>query len=272
MKFLPSGPLEELTTPDHIWAVVGVLFAWWFSTGGILLMNGLRPSTFKVSLGAVGAIAVAGVVGLWWSVGTTTTTAAWVGFGSALAIWGFHELAFLTGHLTGPNRDRCPPGLRGLDRFRAATATLVYHEVALFATLVVVLAVSWGEENQTGAAVFTVLWIMRLSSKLNLFVGVRYVNKQFIPKHLQHLVTYFGPTRLTPFLPLSIVVASLAGALCLPTFAAQGPAISATLVGTMLALGILEHVFLALPLADAALWRWAVRSGHGAAHTEPSDP
>ena len=253
----------SLTLPDHLWSVIGVLFAWWFSTGGILLMNGLRPATFKVSLVVVGLVAVAGACGLWWSAARTTTTAVWVGFASSLAIWGWHELAFLTGLITGPNRGPCPADARGVKRFRAATATLIHHEVALFATLVGVVALSWGEPNQTGAAIFSVLWVMRLSSKLNLFVGVRHVNTHFIPHHLRHLITYFGPSRLTPLLPLSIMFATVAGVVGLPAFAARSPAIAATLVGTLLALGILEHLFLALPLADAALWRWALRSGHG---------
>ena len=33
-----------------------------------------------------------------------------------------------------------------------------------------------------------------------------------------------------------------------------------TLVATLLALAILEHWFLVLPLPDAALWNWAVRA------------
>ena len=253
--------------PEHVWSVVGVLFAWWFSTGSILLMNGLNRATFRISLGVVGAFGLVGVFGIWWSAPQTTTAAAWVGFGSALSIWAWHELAFLTGLITGPNRSDCPPDVKGVARFKAATATLIHHELAVFTTMLALVGLSWGEPNQTGSAIFVVLWIMRLSSKLNLFVGVRHVNTHFIPAHLRHLITYFGPQKLTPFLPLSIGMAVLGGAVGLPAFAAGSPAIAATLVGTLLALGILEHVFLALPLADAALWRWALRSGHGAPPT-----
>ncbi|MGQ3045120.1 MAG: DUF3623 family protein, partial [Brevundimonas aurantiaca] len=35
-------------------------------------------------------------------------------------------------------------------------------------------------------------------------------------------------------------------------------AVSATLVFTLAALGSLEHLFLALPFRDGALWRWAL--------------
>lgn len=36
-------------------------------------------------------------------------------------------------------------------------------------------------------------------------------------------------------------------------------ALGGTLVATMLGLGLLEHVFLAVPLPDAMLWRWVIR-------------
>jgi hypothetical protein len=41
--------------------------------------------------------------------------------------------------------------------------------------------------------------------------------------------------------------------------------VGAALVGTMLALAIVEHFMLVLPLDTTALWRWAIRKHH---HTE----
>jgi hypothetical protein len=35
--------------------------------------------------------------------------------------------------------------------------------------------------------------------------------------------------------------------------------VGAVLVGTMLALAIVEHLMLVLPLDTTALWRWAIR-------------
>ena len=58
---------------------------------------------------------------------------AYIAFLSALAIWGWIELAFLSGIITGPNRAPCPPGAPGWDRFWRAVGTIAWHEVALIA-------------------------------------------------------------------------------------------------------------------------------------------
>jgi len=42
------------------------------------------------------------------------------------------------------------------------------------------------------------------------------------------------------------------------------------LVGTMLALAIVEHALLVLPVDTAALWRWALRFSGGASDAAPS--
>jgi hypothetical protein len=39
----------------------------------------------------------------------------------------------------------------------------------------------------------------------------------------------------------------------------EGVRLGRLVVGSLLALGVLEHVFLAVPLREAALWRWAMR-------------
>ena len=44
------------------------------------------------------------------------------------AIWGWHELSFLTGLISGPRTIACPPDASGWRRFIMATSTLVYHE------------------------------------------------------------------------------------------------------------------------------------------------
>jgi putative photosynthetic complex assembly protein 2 len=54
------------------------------------------------------------------------------GFLSALAIWGWIELAFLTGIITGPvNQTPLPEGHREWERFIRAWGTVAYHEMLL---------------------------------------------------------------------------------------------------------------------------------------------
>jgi putative photosynthetic complex assembly protein 2 len=240
-------------------AVGTVLISWWLSTGIVMLLNGLPRSTFKVSLGILTVLAVLSVPVVVVSSEETSDTHAYVAFGAALMMWAWHELAFLQGSIGGPRTLACPPGARGLRRFRLATATLIHHEVALFANLLCLIAVTWGSPNQVASVTFGVLWVMRLSSKFNLFVGVPYVNVKFIPAHMQFLVSYFGPRRLSAFLPLSLLAVLGIAAAATPVALSSAAAIGTTLVATMVVLGVVEHAFFALPIADAVLWGWAHR-------------
>ncbi len=101
---------------DTPWiAALIALFVWWFSTGAILWAvkradgrgRGAHGRVVMAGLplliaGAAGAIVSAGQPG-----------AAYLPFLSALAIWGWIELAFLTGCVTGPSRAPLSPVARG---------------------------------------------------------------------------------------------------------------------------------------------------------------
>lgn len=240
-----------------------VVGAWWLSTGLVLLLQARARSLLRVGL--TSSVALTGAAALVWSSAQDTSLGAYVGFGAALAVWGWHELAFLTGVLTGPRKAPCPPHLRGVERFRAATATLIHHEIALAATGLLLVALTWDAPNQAGPATFGVLWLMRISAKLNLFVGVPHANTALVPAHMRYLITYFGPARLSAWLPLSLCAVTGLAALVVPAVGSTPGA--STLVGTLLALGALEHVFLARPFGESALWRWAQPAGR----TVPAD-
>ena len=59
----------------------------------------------------------------------------------------------------------------------------------------VVLAVTFGAENQVGLWTYTALWVLRQSAKINLFLGVPVTNDELMPDAVQFLKTYFfrGP-------------------------------------------------------------------------------
>jgi putative photosynthetic complex assembly protein 2 len=116
---------------------------------------------------------------------------------------------------------------------------------------------------------------MRLSAKLNVFLGVRNLTEQFVPAHLRYLRTYFRRARLNPLMPVSllagtIVVARL-GRDALASGGTELFVVERVLVTSILALAVLEHVFLTLPVPDAVLWSWATRTRRGrqASTTEP---
>jgi putative photosynthetic complex assembly protein 2 len=240
-----------------------VLAAWWLGTAVVLLMVWLRRSTYRLSLAAVSATAAVGLVGLFFTREAVTPMGAYLAFLCALAIWAWHELTFLLGVVTGPRKQPSPNGVSGLRRFLLATATVIHHEVALAATLALVVALTWNQPNQVGTQTFLVLWVMRLSSKFNLFLGVRNVAEEFIPDHLRYLTSYFRKAKLNPLMPLSIAAATTATVMlaraALAPSADEFLRVGSTLVGTLLALAIIEHLFLALPVPDAMLWRWAVK-------------
>ena len=103
---------------------------------------------------------------------------------------------------------------------------------------------------------------MRLSTKFNIFLGVRNLTEEFIPPHLQYLRSFFRQGVSSPLLPASIVVgAGVAGGVLISAWGEMGEGVrlGRLVVGSLLALGVLEHVFLAVPLREAALWRWAMR-------------
>ncbi|HEU4536653.1 MAG TPA: putative photosynthetic complex assembly protein PuhE, partial [Polyangiaceae bacterium] len=233
-------------------AALFVLGLWWLSTGVVLRLVWLGRAAFRRSAAGATLLAAAGLYGLWWSAPRASAGAAYVAFASALAVWAWHELSFLLGAVTGPRTRPCPPGAAGWRRVGLATAALIYHELALALTLLAVFALTRHSTNQVGLETFFVLWIMRLSAKLNVFLGVRNLAEGFLPGHLRYLLSYARRARLNPLMPASLAAAGAAvvhlGARSLAAGAPPLAAVGGTLVTTLLALAALEHVFLALPL------------------------
>jgi putative photosynthetic complex assembly protein 2 len=106
---------------------------------------------------------------------------------------------------------------------------------------------------------FLILMVMRISAKLNIFLGVPHLPEAMLPERLSYLKSYFRTRRVNPLFPFSILVSTLA-AIFLGQRALQAEgaeAVGAALLFALLLLAILEHLFMILPLPDAALWRWA---------------
>jgi putative photosynthetic complex assembly protein 2 len=245
------------------WAPVAyTLLIWWFTTGLILLLDGLPRSSYRWSLGGAALLAFVGLVALHHTVAQTTIADAYIAFTSALLIWGFVELAFLTGVLTGPRRTDCPAGARGWQRLRAALAAILHHELALLAAGVAIAVVSG--VGHIGFWTFAALWLMRQSAKVNLYLGVRNTGEQFLPPELGYIASYFRRRPINLLFPWSVL--ALTGAAVLLSFAtlampAPGHEHTAlALLATLVVLGLLEHWFLVLPIDVDALWRWSLRA------------
>ncbi len=239
------------------------VFLWWFGTGAILFLDGLSPRTFRWSLLAWTALLCAGLAALWATADDGSVSGAYLAFTGAILVWGWNELAFLTGWVTGPRKAPSPPNASPWTRARHATAAILYHELALAASGAMIAALTWGGANSTGLLTFAVLWTMRLSAKINIHLGVPNPGESFLPDHLRYLANWFTVRPMNPFFPGALILALAAQGLlawaALHPAASPGEAVGLALVATLLALAILEHAFLVLPLPSAALWAWAKR-------------
>ena len=237
-----------------------VVLLWWGGTGALILLARaaeradrglLLPAATVVALGAgAAAVALRDMGG---------PPGAYLGFTVGILLWAWHELAFLSGAVTGPIRVPCPPERTGLPRFNHAVGTILHHEVALAATLALLALVSMGASNSMAFLTFLVLWGMRLSAKLNLFAGVPNPNDHLFPPRLAHLASLVPPRRMSWLLPVSLGgIALLAFLLFRGAYAADaGTASHASLLllGALVVLAGLEHVAMGLPLRLESLWR-----------------
>lgn len=265
-----------MTTLDWGLPVLFAAFVWWFSTGVILLLDGLPRATFRWSLAGTGALALAGLAGLAWTAGSTSVTGVYVAFTCAIAVWGWQELSFLTGWLAGPRRRACPDGCSGRRHFVHAVEAILYHELAIIAGAALIVGLTWGAPNQVGTWTYLVLWGMRTSAKLNLFLGVRNLSEEFLPAHLVYLKSFFRRRPMNLLFPFSVTASTIVAVVLVRNALdpSAGPAATAgfMLVGALLGLAILEHWLMVVPLPTTVLWQWAMRNHPRGADAEaPSD-
>ena len=248
-------------------AVGFAIFIWWFSTGIVILLNRMSRSAIALSLVLSSLLGVAALVGLAHTAQQTGLTGAYCAFTCALLAWGWNELSFLTGWITGPRTTALPQGTVGWRRFVESFRAVQWHEIGILLVGVTIVAITWDAPNQVGTGTYLVLWIMRTSAKLNLFFGVRNLSEAFLPAHLAYLESFFRRRAINAFFFVAVAAASACLFLLVvgakDTLTTPSQAVGYALVGTMLALAILEHLLLVLPLDTTALWRWAIRKRHG---------
>lgn len=247
-----------------VWPVVTALFVWWFATGLIVLLDHLPQPTFRWSMLAATLVAgyafhVLSAVGA-----DISVHGAYVGFLCAIAIWGWQEMSFLMGFITGPSTQGCPLGVRGFSRFMHGVSVVIYHEAAIVAGGAAIWIISQGAANRTALWTYVILWGMRVSAKLNLFAGVRNVSERFLPPHLAYLGGFFHQRPMNALMPISISLGSVLGVILVQR--AGSPDASAylvtqyTLLAAMMILGVIEHWFLIVPVPFEELWSWYLRA------------
>ncbi len=248
----------------YVWPAIFALFVWWFSTGLIMYLDGLPRRTFRWSMLGATVLLAASLWGLAASSPDVSVRGAYCAFSCGLLAWGWQEISFYMGFVTGPRRAPCPEGCSGWRHFGHAIQTSLWHELAIIASGVGVVALTWHQPNQVGTWTFMVLWWMHQSAKLNVFLGVRNLNEEFLPEHLQFLRSFLTKKSMNLLFPISITISMIIMVrLVQAAIAPQATAFDAagyTFLSTMMGLAILEHWLLMLPLPAAALWGWSLTS------------
>jgi putative photosynthetic complex assembly protein 2 len=240
------------------------IFVWWLSTGVILYLDGLGRRSFRWSMMGASALSAVALWGLYVTSTWETPSAAYIAFLCALMIWGWNEMAFLMGYLSGPRRIPADPAAVGFKRFSQASQTIIEHELAIVASGILIGLLTWGGTNQFGLWTFAILWIMRLSTKINIFLGAPNIPDEFLPAHFKYLSTYFRRRAMNGFFPFAITGATLFTAFLVHmAFSAQASSferVGYMLLTTLMALAVLEHWLLYVPISVTKLWSWGLSS------------
>jgi putative photosynthetic complex assembly protein 2 len=240
------------------------LFLWWFSTGIILYLDGLPKRTFRWSMLGATLLLLISVGYLARGNQDLTVGGAYTAFTFGLLAWGWQEISFYMGIVTGLRTEPCPEGCSGWRHFGHAIRVSLFHELSIIATGLTLFAVVWPGSNHIGLWTYVVLWWMHQSAKLNVFLGVRNLNEEFLPEHMAFLKSFLTKKPMNLLFPVSVTVSTLIAFQLFRT-ALSPTASSFELTGYLflaglMTLAILEHWFLVLPLPSAVLWNWSLKS------------
>ncbi len=239
------------------------LFVWWFSTGLIILLDNLPARSFRWSMAAGTALFGVSLWQIAVSAQDTAVAGAYAAFTYAVLAWGWQEMSFFMGYVTGPRRTGTDPAAPGWLRFWHGVQACLYHELAIIATAAVIVAASWHAPNQIGTDTFLLLWGMRQSAKLNFFLGVLNLGEQFLPPHLGYLRSYIAKKPMNLLMPVSLTVGTILVVVLVQRamMPGIGPARAAGLsfLITMMALAVIEHWVLVLPIPFERLWSWVLQ-------------
>ena len=251
-----------------LWVLASyALVLWWGGTAlvWLLVQRGEQPRHSLWLLPLVGGVSLGIVHG---ASMIASVPASILGFTGALMLWGALEAAHLYGWLTGPEKAPCPAHISGFERFRRGINVGLHHDLGILLAIALLWLLAYGAVNPTAAWTFTVLWLMRWSAKLNLFLGVANFDPGLMPQRMRYMATYMQRKPINLLYPVSILlgllivlygVHSVRQGLLAPHLAA-----GVVLTTSLAVLGLIEHILMMIPVRDSQLWRWA------AAHSSDS--
>jgi len=242
-------------------AAMFALLSWWLGTGAILWLVRLHQSSFRWSMCGLSFLLGLGLWTACISMRSHSVLNAYIGFVSVIAMWSWHEMAFLTGWLTGPRRDVLDKGLNLRQRFIQSAQVLLHHELALLLNFGVLLVMQQGQPNHMALCTFSLLWCMRLSAKLNLFFGVPFVGEQYLPAHLRYIGSYFkqAPVTLCFYLTMGLSCSTWGWMVWEVTSGLVLVNAAWVLLSSLLGLAIIEHLLMVFALPLQKVWGWAMK-------------
>jgi|GEM_PF-694419 len=236
-----------------------VVMFWWSATGVIFTLE-RSPITRALGLALATALAVWGAWLLYVERRRESASAARRSFIGAAFLWTWVQVAFYGGWIVGPPwlavpvRAETPTLLHAVS---AVTAMLWYQLAMLFVLWVAGVLVAQ-RTNRVGWLALLLFWGTHQLACINIFLGVENPGRGFFPEPLVFLESYFGPSRDSWFMPLSvalllaITIGTLTSAIRSTSPMRRQSMMLLTVLGT---LGILELTVLATPL-NLQLWQW----------------
>ncbi len=231
-------------------AAAFVLLMWCVFTAVIFYLDSLPTRTFKWSMAAATVVLLGCAIAILVFKDDSSTFAIAASFAAGLLVWGWTEMALYMGFVTGPRKTRCVEGCSGAAHFGHAVNANLWHEIVV----IVFAAAIYLSGNDTALWCFVMLWLMHLSARLNVFLGVRNVSAEFVPDHMDVLKGFLRKRKMNPLFPFSF-----AGLTALTIYLAALPqTFEISMAAILAAIGLLEHILLMLPLPAEKLWTWSL--------------
>jgi putative photosynthetic complex assembly protein 2 len=243
---------------ETVAAIIFVVALWSISTAVIFYLDSLPQRTFKYSMAAATLVLVVFAAAMMNFRDDSTLSVA-ISFAAGLLAWGWTEMALYMGYITGLRKRRCIEGCSGLHHFGHAISANLWHELMV----IVFAAAIYLSANETALMSYTMLWLMHLSARLNVFLGVRNISAEFVPAHMDVLKGFLRRRTMNPLFPFScaaLLALSIYLILLPQTFAVS-------MAATLAVIGLLEHILLMLPLPIEKMWTWTL-----ARHDKPKTP
>ena len=256
---------------NSVISIIFVFFLWWSLTGLILYVakkGDLVGGKYHL---ISGILSLPIFVGAWFfyivNLESSNLTNVMTGFLSSLMIWGWCEFTFLTGFIAGLTGKHLVKHENEKERFLNGLKSIIFNEILLLLCLGGMAFLTLGKDNNIGFFAFFILYIARVSAKLNLFFGVPYINLQFLTFRLRHLEAFCKVAPVGSFFFGScLILSGLFGFLAVTVFfSGNTPTIQLgyLMLSTLVALAVIEHLFMAIPFRDAKLWNWMLPKFEG---------